>query len=110
MNLNLPFLLHAVGWAVYLLFNFYAVGLKQPRGFYLAHQGVYLALNAVLFYANYLYFIPQLLARERALRFFLFNGLVLASLPGGGHCPRRLAGPHLRRLAAHAPACPTTSR
>jgi hypothetical protein len=84
MNPNLPFLLHAVGWAVYLLFNFYAVGLKQPRGFYLAHQGAYLGVNAVLFYANYLYFIPQLLARERALRFFGFNGLVLASLPVAG--------------------------
>ncbi len=81
MNLNLPFLLHAVGWGVYLLFNFYALGLRQPRSFYLAHQGVYLVVNGLLFYANYLYFIPQLLARERALRFFGFNGLVLASLP-----------------------------
>ena len=79
--MNLPLLLQAVGWGVNLLFNFYALGLRQPRNFYLAYQGVYLLFNGLLFYANYLYFIPQLLTRERALRFFGFNGLVLASLP-----------------------------
>jgi hypothetical protein len=84
MKIELPFLLHAAGWGVYLVFNLYAVGLRQPPGFYLAYQVLHLAGSLVLFYTNYFYFIPQLLARERALRFFAFNGLVLAFLPVAG--------------------------
>lgn len=81
----LPVLFHCMVWLIYLLFAIY-INNYQGVNFLIGHPSIHILAEIIVFYANYRYFIPTLLAKMKVPRFLLLNvatilGLVLIFIP-----------------------------
>lgn len=66
----------------WLLYAFLVIYVNNYQGvvFIVGHPSIYIFAQAIMFYANYSYFIPFLLARKKLLLFVLANMLCIAGL------------------------------
>jgi two-component system, LytTR family, sensor kinase len=81
----IPWLVHGAVWLFYIVFIIY-VNTYQGTDFVIGHPGIHIFAQAAVFYVNYLYLIPAMLARRRVLVFAGLNlglgiFLVIVSLP-----------------------------
>jgi two-component system, LytTR family, sensor kinase len=81
-----PVLMHCVAWFLYLALIIY-VNNYQGLNFVAGHPGIHIFAQAIIFYFNYEYCIPSVLARKRPLKFLFLNvvaaiALVLVFIPG----------------------------
>lgn len=75
----LPGLFHSLVWSAYLWLIIY-INSYQGVNFLIGHPSIHILAQMIIFYANYLYLIPALLARMRVARFLTFNGLLILGL------------------------------
>ncbi|WP_171037814.1 sensor histidine kinase [Dyadobacter luticola] len=68
----LPALFHGMVWLIYLLSAIY-INNYQGVNFLIGHPSIHLVAEMIVFYANYSYFIPTLLAKMKVPRFLLLN-------------------------------------
>lgn len=76
---HLPFLLHGVGWLLYILLIIY-VSNYQGVDFVVGHPSIHIFAQAAIFYLNYCYLVPLLLPNKKLPRFLLFNALGITLL------------------------------
>lgn len=67
----IPWLVHGTVWLFYVVFIIY-VNTYQGTDFIIGHPSIHIFAQAAVFYINYLYLVPAILARRRT---FLFTGL-----------------------------------
>ena len=76
LHYGLP-MLHGLGWLFYVSMVLYVVIPRVSFPFFVAYHGCYLLSQAIAFYAAYLYTVPQLLARQKFIPFWLVTLLLL---------------------------------
>jgi hypothetical protein len=72
----LPILLHVLGWLAYVLAVFNGNSAKYNFSEFLSRYGLKFLLQVIIFYINYLYLIPLLLAKFKVLPYIAFNLLI----------------------------------
>ncbi|WP_338877423.1 sensor histidine kinase (plasmid) [Spirosoma sp. SC4-14] len=75
----LPTLFHSLVWLAYIGSVIY-INTYQGVNFLIGHPSVYILAQMIVFYTNYQYFIPALLARMKVARFMAVNGLLILGL------------------------------
>lgn len=76
---HLPFLLHGVGWLLYIVLVIH-VSNYQGIDFVVGHPSIHIFAQAGIFYLNYGYWIPALLPVKKLPRFLLLNALGITLL------------------------------
>lgn len=74
-----PALFHSLIWSAYIVSVIY-VNTYQGVNFLIGHPSIHILAQMILFYANYRYLIPALLARMKVARFLIINGLLIMGL------------------------------
>ena len=75
----LPALFHGLVWLAYIWSVNY-VNTYQGVNFLVGHPSIHILAQMIIFYANYHYFIPVLLARMKVAHFLTLNGLLIVGL------------------------------
>lgn len=75
----LPVLCHSLIWSAYIVSVIY-INTYQGVNFLVGHPSIHIIAQMIIFYANYQYFIPTLLARMKLTRFLIVNGLLILGL------------------------------
>ncbi|UFH57632.1 sensor histidine kinase [Spirosoma sp. KNUC1025] len=75
----LPVLAHSLIWSAYIVAVIY-INTYQGVNFLIGHPSIHIIAQVIIFYANYRYLIPALLARMKIARFLIVNGLLILGL------------------------------
>jgi hypothetical protein len=75
----LPALFHGLVWSAYIWGVIY-INTYQGLHVLVGHPSIHLFAQIIIFYTNYLYLIPVLLAQMKVARFFTWNGLLIMGL------------------------------
>lgn len=76
---HLPFLLHGMGWLLYVLLVIYASN-YQGIDFVVGHPSIHIFAQAAIFYLNYCFLIPSLLAQKKLPGFLFLNVMSITVL------------------------------